>query len=141
VQTAASFFEATTCLRAASYSLAIFDQHLIEAEPNESETALAHLGDASSLDVNFAITGMERLADQVQAALKRRARNQAAARAAAAGELLSEIKDALATILLECDLALELGDLPAGAAEKLLSIHEAGNRIRTCLETAQTRQN
>jgi hypothetical protein len=135
---AQNLLDATTHLRAASYSLAIFDCHLIEAEPYESGTALAHLGEAVPLDINFAITGIDRLVQEVQSALKRRERDQATARAAAAHSLYSGLNGTLTALLLDCGLASEIPGLPLPAAEKLASIREAAQKLLIQLETAAT---
>jgi hypothetical protein len=141
VLTAQNLLEATTLLRAASYALVIFDQNLIETVPHESATALAHLGGAWSLDINFALTGIDRLVDQVQSALKRRERERTAARSGAVRALHSELNDGLATILLECGAALELPDLPPSAAERFDTIRQAAQKICALLEAGETGQN
>jgi len=137
---AQNLLEAAVRLRAASYTLVIFDQHLIEVEPNEYGTVCAHLEDASWLEVNFAITGPERLAGQAQWALKRRARDEAAFRAAAIRRLRGELSDAVSTILFECQIALELPNIAPEAAERLEAIREAALEIRARLEVEETGQ-
>ena len=133
---AQNLLEASTHLRADSYALAIFDHHLIEAEPCEFEVALAHLGDAVFLDINFALTGIDRLVRKVQFALMRRERNHSAVRAAAARSLHGELNDTLTALLLDCDLALEIPNLPPAAAEKLTSIGKSVQKLRTQIDPA-----
>lgn len=130
VVTAQSFLEALARLRTASYTSVVFDRHLIEAEPNEFLTTCAHLGDAVLLEINFALTGIDRLMHEVQAALQRREHNLAAVHAAAARALQNEFSENLTALLLDCELAVNIPDLPPAAATKLASIQETAERLR-----------
>lgn len=133
---ARNFREAATYLRTVSYTLAVFDHHLMEAEPNEAERTFAHLGEATMLEINFAVTGMERLIGEAKSELKRRERNQAAARAAVVRALHGEFKETLTSLLLDCDMALAVADLPPAAGEKLTRIREVAQKFRLKLESA-----
>jgi hypothetical protein len=133
---AQSLLEASTHLRADSYTATIFDHHLIEAEPYEYEIALAQLGDAVSLDINLALTGIDSLVREVQFVLKRCERNDSAVRAAAARSLYGNLNEALTTLLLDCGLALEIPNLPPAATEKLASISESVQNLRRQIDTA-----
>lgn len=130
VVTAQNFLEALARLRTASYTLVVFDRHLAEAEPNELETVFAHLGDAVLLEINFVLTGIDRLVREVQSALKRREHNQAAIHAAAARALQNEFAENLTALLLDCELAVNIRDLPPAAVSKLASIQETAERLR-----------
>ncbi len=136
VVVAQTFLEATSRLRVASCSLVVFDQNLLEAEPHEAATALAHLGDAVPVDINFALTGIDRLIGHVQSALLRRERTQAAAGVAAARALHSELNATITELLLDCGLALKIPDLPPAAAERLAFIRASAERLFRDLETA-----
>ena len=57
--------EASSLLRSEEYVAVVFDQQLLDAEPEESEQLLEHLGGACPVYVNFAIHGVERVARQV----------------------------------------------------------------------------
>jgi signal transduction histidine kinase len=126
---------AATLLRSNSYLAVVLDQHLLETEPDEIDTAMQHLGTAIPVQVNLAISGLDRLVREVRAAVERRKREEAAARRAAVGALHSELNGPLTALLLECELALKVPGLPAAAAEKLHSAHELVNKIRAQLET------
>ena len=143
---------ATTLLRTESFRAVVFDHHQIEHEPHETEIAFAHLGAAIPIEVNFAITGTDRLVRDVQAALRRQAREQASARQAAARALHAELNNTLTTLLLQFDSALsatsgspapgsptpgsDSSTLSSTAAAKLRSAHSAANQLRSQLETA-----
>jgi hypothetical protein len=72
VVVAGSLARATTFLRTESYIAVVLDQHLLETEPQEAETVLEHLGTAIPVQVNLAISGMERLVREVRAAGSRK---------------------------------------------------------------------
>jgi len=125
---------AAALLRSNSYLAVVLDQHLLETEPDEIDTAMQHLGTAIPVQVNLAISGLDRLVREVRAAVERRKREEAAARRAALGALHSELNGPLTALLLECELALKVPGLPPPAAEKLQSAHELVNKIRAQLE-------
>jgi hypothetical protein len=127
---AESLARATTLLRAEDYLAVVLDQHLLEAEPLEAETALEHMGTAIPVQVNLAISGMERLVREVRAAVQRRQREEARARQAAIGRLQSELNGTVTALLLSSELALETPGLPATATEKLRSVHELVEKLR-----------
>jgi len=135
VVVAESLRETATKLRSDSYLAVVFDQHILETEPDEIDTAMQHLGTAIPVQVNLAISGLDRLVREVRAALERRKREEVAARRAVTGELHSELNNTLTALLLDCELALEVPGLPATAAEKLQSAHELVKKIRARLET------
>ena len=71
MQVAATLRDAATQLRAHEFSAVIFDQALLEAEPDESELVLQHTGTAMPVHVNFAISGVARVVRELRAALRR----------------------------------------------------------------------
>src|SRR5882672_10046208 len=133
---AASLAEAATLLRAESYLAVVFDQYLLETEPDETETVMRNLGSAIPLQVNLAISGGARLAREVRAAVQRRQREQAAARQAAVNTLQSELNGTVTALLLSCELALGAPGLPLGSTEKLESTHQLVKKLRSQLESA-----
>ncbi len=136
VQTAKSLVQATTMLREQAYSVVVFDQYLVEAEPDETRIMVDHLDTAIPLQVNLAISGMDRLVREVGLALQRRQREQMQARHAALGTLRSELNGTMTALLLSVELARETPDLPSAAEEKLLSVHDLVQGLRQQLEGA-----
>jgi len=134
---AATLLEATTLLRTETFRAAVFDQHLLEREPQETALAFAHLGAAIPIEVNLALSGVERLVRNVQAALRRQLQEQAAARQAAALALHSDLNDALTALLLQLDSAIETS-LSSEAAEKLRSAQALAEELRSQLATFAT---
>jgi hypothetical protein len=131
-----SLLQATTLLRTEMYTAAVFDEQVGPGGPDEIETALSHLGMAIPVAVNLGISGTERLVREVRAAARRRKYEEASAREAAARSLRGELNGTLTSLLLDCELALEISNLPAGTAERLTSLHGAAQKLRMQLGTA-----
>src|ERR1700687_996139 len=135
IAVAESLPRAATLLRAECYLAVVLDQYLLETEPHEGETTLEHLGTAIPVQVNLAISGMERLVREVRAALQRRQREEGQARQAAIGRLQSELNGTITALLLSSELALETPGLSPAAIEKLQSVRELVKKLRKQLET------
>ncbi|MGO8985765.1 MAG: hypothetical protein ACLPHI_21125 [Terriglobales bacterium] len=126
---------ATTLLRAESYRIAVLDQHLLEATPEEANLMLEHIGTALPVQLNLAISGIDRLVREVRCAIERRLREEAVARRAAAETIYSDVSETLTALLLSTELAIEVPGLPAAAGEKLQSVLESARKLRWQLET------
>ena len=126
--------EAATRLREQTYSAAVIDQFVLETEPEESEQMIEHLGTAFPVYINFAVTGMERLVREVRSALHRRKREESAARRAVAEQMHSEMRETLTAMLLSCELAMSVPDVPVPAAEKIRAIDSLAREMRLRLE-------
>jgi len=135
VVTAQNLTAALPHLRVSAPTAVIFDHHLVEAEPLERTTALAHIGDAIFLEINFAQTGIDRLSREVEAALEQRERNQSSARAAAVRSLHRDLNETLTTLLLNCNLVSETLNVPPTCIEKLSVVREAAQKLHKHLET------
>jgi hypothetical protein len=128
--------QATARLRAQCYLAVVVDQYLLESEPDEAANTMGHLGTAILVQVNPAISGMDRLVREVRAAVKRRRREEVAARQAVGGRLQSEFSGTITALLLSTELAMETPDLPSAAADKLGSILTLVQQLRRQLESA-----
>lgn len=126
--------EAATRLREQAYSAAVIDQFLLETEPEESDQVLEHLGTAYPVYVNFALTGMDRLLREVRFALHRRKREESAARRAIAEQMNCELRETLTAMLLSCELAMSVPNVPMFAAEKIRTIDNLARELRLRLE-------
>jgi hypothetical protein len=126
--------EATTRLRERPYSAAIIDQFLLETEPEESDQMIEHLGTSYPVYINFAVTGLDRLVREVRSALHRRNREELAARRAVAEQMQSEMRETLTVMLLSCELAMSVPDVPLLAAEKIRAIDTLARELRLRLE-------
>jgi signal transduction histidine kinase len=131
---AQSLQEAATHLRQQTYSAAVIDQFLLETEPDESDQMIEHLGTAFPVYVNFAVTGMDRLVREVRSALHRRQREEGAARRAVVQQMNSEMRETLTAMLLSCELAMSVPDVPDPAVEKIRAIDNLARELRLQLE-------
>jgi len=134
---AATLQAAVGHLRAGEYAAVVIDQFLLEADPDEAEQMLGHLGTAVPVHVNCAISGVERVVREVRAALGRRQLEERVARRSAEQAVWNELKESITTVLLSCDLALTAPGMPDQAAEKIRTIHEAAQQIRLRLEKSE----
>lgn len=131
---AQSLQEAFARLREESYAVAVIDQFLLETEPEESDQMIEHLGTAFPIYINFGVTGMNRLLGEVRSALHRRKREQSAALRTVVEQLNSEMRESLTAVMLSCELAMSVPDVPSPAAEKIRAIDHLARAMRLRLE-------
>ena len=122
--------QAMARLREQTYSAVVVDQFLLENEPAESDQVLEHLGTAFPVYLNFAVSGMERLLREVRSALHRRKREEVQARRSVEQQFRSEFSESLTAMLLSCELAMSVPDVPGPAAEKILAVDNLAREMR-----------
>jgi hypothetical protein len=122
--------QAMASLRRQTYSTIIVDQFLLENEPAESDQLLEHAGTALPIYLNFAVSGMERLIREVHTALRRRMREESQARLSVAQQLRSEMSENLTAVLLSCELAMAVPNVPCAAAEKIVAVDNLAREMR-----------
>ena len=66
---------------------------------------------------------------EIRAALSRRQREEQVARHSAEQAMWSELKESVTALLLSCDLALAVPDVPPPAADKLRTMHDLACQI------------
>jgi hypothetical protein len=86
--------------------------------------------------VNLAISGCDRVVREIQSALRRHEKEAAVARTVAKQMLHNELKGAVTALLLSCELALEVPNLPQEAQAKMRAVHDVALELRLRLETA-----
>ena len=121
---AKNLYEALGFLRSTEYVAVVLDQCLLDADSEDAYLVLQHLGTAIPVAVNCALCGIDRVAREVSAALKRREVEVNNARKSAEASLRSELRDPLTAVLLNCDLLQEMCGLPRAALEKIAVIQE-----------------
>lgn len=126
--------EASARLREQTYAAAVIDQFLLESEPEESEQTIEHLGTAFPVYINFAVTGLERMVREARSALHRRKREESAARRAVVEQMQSEMRETLTAMLLSCELAMSVPNVPGPAAEKIRAIDNLARELRLRLQ-------
>ncbi len=113
----------TAMLRREEFGLILLDENLAAAEPQATASLYAGAGSAPVLELNFAISGAERVLRQVRAALARRAQDEAKARTAVTAALQNELNAALTGVLLKSQLALhEAGPELAVSLRQLIAL-------------------
>jgi hypothetical protein len=127
---AESLRQAMVQLREQSYTAVVIDQFLLENEPSESDLVLDHLGTAFPVYLNFAVSGMERLLREVRSALHRRKREETQARRSVEEQFRSEMCESLTVMLLSCELAMSVPNVPTPAAEKIRTIDNLAREMR-----------
>ncbi len=132
LQIAPTLRQAATQLRSDEYSVVVLDQFLVEAEPEESELVLQHIGPAVPMYANFAISGIDRVTRELRAALNRHKREVVVARRAAEQMLRNELKGTLTALMLSCELALQAPDLST-AEGKIHQVYELALEMRAKL--------
>jgi hypothetical protein len=138
IHIATTWCQAATQLRAHEYSAVVIDQHLLDAEPDESDVVLQHVGMAIPVHINFAISGIERVTRELRAALHLRKREVLIARRAAEQALRNELKGTVTALLLSCEMALQLPGIPAAAEAKMRAVHDLAKEIRVKLGIAKS---
>ncbi len=126
--------QAATRLREQTFIAVVIDQFLVETEPEESDQIIEHLDTAFPVYVNFAVTGLERLVREVRSALHRRKREEFAARRAVAQQMHSEMRETLTALLLSCELAMSVPEIPVPAAEKIRAVNDFARELRLQLQ-------
>lgn len=125
---------ASAMLRNREYIAVVIDQCLLEPDADTAdEVLLQDIGSGIPVYMNFAISGSERVAREVRAALQRRERESAIAQRAAETSLRNELKGSLTAMLLSCQMAMAMQGLPAAAVARIKSIHEAAQEMRSHL--------
>ena len=136
-QVASGLQPAMTALRAQEFSAVVIDQLCLDAEPEQSETLLQHIGAAMPVQVNFAVSGIERTVRELRAAMSRRKREAMTARQGAEQALRNELKGTVTALLLSCELALQVPNLPKAAEVKLRTAFELAREVRLKIGMAQ----
>lgn len=136
VKLASGLRQAIMDLRAQEFSAVVVDQSLIDSEPAETDVLMQHLGLAIPVQVNFAISGVDRVVRELRTALCRRKRESLLARQEAERLLRSELKGTVTALLLSCDMALEVANVPSAAEAKLKMIHQLARELKAKLGLA-----
>jgi hypothetical protein len=135
VELCSELHEAIPRLSTQEFSAVILDQFLLEAEPDHGEAIFKNLGSAVPVCVNLAITGIARLGRELRSALRRRRREVLAAKQDAQQALRHEVNDTVTALLLSCEMALRVPDLPAQAASKMHDVEALAREVSAKLRT------
>jgi hypothetical protein len=133
VGVAATLSEAVAQLQAQEFSAVVIDQLLLDAEPDDAETIVKHMGTAVPVYSNFAVSGIERISRELRSALHRRKRELVAAKQEAEQTLRSQLKDTITVLLLSCEIALDVPNIPLFAETKMRAVDALAREMRAKL--------
>jgi len=136
VELCAAVQEAIEKLQAQEFSVVILDQLVLDSELEQEEAICKHLGSATPIYVNFAIAGVERIVRELRRALHRRKQELEAARKDAVRVLRQEMNDILTAILLSCQMALKIPELPQQAETKMQELELLATQLNAKLGAA-----
>lgn len=122
--------EALEALRRHEFLAVVMDETMAECDPAAAEAIWEHSGLSIPLQVNFAVSGTERLVREIRAGLRRRERERMLSRKAAAAEMETEMKSTLAALLLNSQLALAGSEIPLAVEEKIRVVAELAGNLR-----------
>jgi hypothetical protein len=122
--------EALARLRKSEFLAVVIDETLAECDPAAADRICEAAGLAIPLQINFAVSGAERLIREIRSALHRREREQAVARRAATAAIEAELKSTVAGLLLHSQLALSGNEVPPAVADRLRVVADLAGNLR-----------
>jgi hypothetical protein len=131
---------AISALKRSEFAVIVVDESIIDTDAAGAELIWEHAGLAIPLQINFALSGAQRLAREIRMALTRGERERALARDAAAAAIDSELKSTVAGLLLQSQLALAEREIPALIAEKLRLVADLAGSLREQLAPSALHQ-
>lgn len=134
VETASSRRDGVAALRRREFALVVVDESLLESREDGTDSLLKYAGLAIPLEINFAISGCGRLVREVRAALIRRERELNLALCVAAASIQSDLRDTVAGLLLQSQLALAEPGISPQLSEKLKLVVELAGNLRQKLD-------
>ena len=120
-------------LREQEFIVVVIDENMLDPTAKTIDVLVKYAGRALPVFVNLAISRMERVVRDVQAALRRAEQERVNARQAVESELRGQLKYEITGILLSTQLALEIPALPPAAQSKLRSVYELADKMRVRL--------
>jgi hypothetical protein len=135
IETAPNTRRANALLRNGEFDAIILDEPVIENEPDGVDILLENAGIALPVYVSLAISSSERIVREVRLALRRYREERLVAMRSAATLLRTELRGAVAGILLSTELAMKVPSVPVEAQTKLQSVCQLAGEIRARLET------
>lgn len=140
VEVAPSRREGMAALRRREFTIVVVDEPVAEASPEGADLLWKQAGLAIPLQINFAISGTNRIIREVRAALGRREQEQQVAMRAAATAIENELRDTVTGLLLHSQLALAEPLVSAPLTAKLQTVAELAGTLRTRLERGAAAQ-
>jgi hypothetical protein len=124
-------------LRQREFAAVVVDDTVAACDPAAAEAIWERAGLAIPIQINFAVSGVARLVREIRAALHRRGREQELARRAAAAAVETEVKNIVAGLLLQSQLALSSSDAASPVAERLRVVANLAGDLRRQLSATK----
>ena len=131
---------AIAALKRNEFAAVVVDEGIIDTDAPGAELIWENAGLAVPMQVNFALSGAQRLAREIRMALNRRDRERALAREAAAAAIDSELKSTVAGLLLHSQLALADREISGPLAEKMRVVADLAGNLREQLAPSTRNQ-
>jgi hypothetical protein len=120
-----TFKEALAAVALSPYKAVILDEGLADLDPKGADHFLERCQDELPIFVKLAITGVVRCVQQVQLAIRRFDREQRIVAISAQCSIGSQLRDALTSVLIHSQLALNTPGMPQDAIKHIKSVLEA----------------
>lgn len=130
-----SCLEAIGELQTQEFTAVVCDQLLLDSDPDEGRSIVKYLGTAAFVSANLAISAPMRVGREVRWAVERRKRELATAKREAERALRNELNNSVAALLLSCEMALEVPDLPRRAASRISDVAALARQMTMRLGT------
>ncbi len=137
VEVAPNRKDALLALRRREYTLVVVDEPIAEAASESNDILWRQAGLATPLQINFAISGTNRLVREMRAALQRREHEKTVATRAAATAMESELRDTVTGILLHSQLCMADPTIPAQLNARLQTVATLAGTLRNQLERSR----
>jgi hypothetical protein len=124
---------ALAALKRREYAAIVVDEAIIDSDPTGpagSDSIWENAGLAIPLQINFALSGAQRLAREIRSALNRRERERTISRQAAAAAIETELKSTVSGLLLHSQLAMQDREISAPLAEKIRLVASLAGSLR-----------
>jgi hypothetical protein len=123
-------------LQQQEFSAVVLDELVMASEVDQGEAIYKHLGSTLLVCSNFAVTGIDRVVAEFRWAWQRRNRDLVGAKKHAAQVLVQKLKDTITALLLSCEIALKVPELPMEAEQKMKEIEALAKELTKNLAAA-----
>lgn len=121
---------ALAALRRREFAAVVLDETIADCDQAGAQLIWERAGLAIPLQVNFAVSGTERLIRDVRAALNRRDRERKVAEKAAVAAIESDLNSTLAGLVLHSELALSSTEAGSPLAARLRTMADLAGSLR-----------
>lgn len=133
VTVAATFQEAAAAVAMRPYLGVVLDEGLADLDPTEASHFLSRCNLEVPIFVKLAITGLPRCVQQIELAFRRFERERQIATTSAQHSISAQVRDALTSIMIHGQLALNSPGIPQDAVRRIELILEGADALQTAI--------